>query len=290
MPFSLLVSLLQTASVARWFVLGIVIMLGPSGFAVAKEESHTSTADTANTKEPPLSQAAISAREDIAKILEGADFNRKVTKKSWRFKNREDMKQDEEIPDWFIGFIEFLEKYFGSGDANEPENQANIGMMIAKSIEFILWVVGISIVILVIYHYRDYLKDLIREAGEKKSVKRDTPTVLFGLDVTQESLPENVPEQVKRLWREGSTREAMGLLYRATLSCLIEEYQFQFPESATENECASIVQQSSQSDLKGYVQGLTRIWQRLAYGHRTPADDDVISLCDRWPEIFAHGR
>ena len=156
-------------------------------------------------------------------------------------------------------------------------------------LEFLLWIVGISIVLLIIYHYRDYLKSLVKEISRKSAPDTEKPALLFGLDVTEESLPDNVPEQVMALWRRGAAREAMGLLYRATLSRLINQYNFKFSESATEKECAEIVSQSSMNEINTYMQNLTRLWQRLAYGHREPSETDVVSLCKNWPEVFPDG-
>ena len=104
--------------------------------------------------------------------------------------------------------------------------------------------------------------------------------------VRKESLPENVPEQVMAMWRDGSERDSLGLLYRATLSRLIQDYDFNFNESATEKECADIVSNSGMKDIDSYLQGLTITWQRLAYGHRLPGEPEVITLCENWPEIF----
>lgn len=235
-----------------------------------------------------LSAQALEAREDIAQVLSDEAFGRDVTKKSWRFKSAEDLADDEEIPDWLIQFVEFLEKHFS--DTQDDEPPSSIGLLMASGLEFLLWVAGISLLLFLLYHYRDYLKAFARAGKLPKKAVSAAPAVLFGLDVRKESVPENVPEQVLALWRQGEAREALGLLYRATLSRLIHQYHFTFNESATEKECADLVRHSGTKELDSYMQGLTRTWQRLAYGHRLPDEQDVIGLCKIWPVIFADGN
>ena len=74
----------------------------------------------------------------------------------------------------------------------------------------------------------------------------------------------------------------MSLLYRAALSRLIERYHVAFRSSHTEAECAALVRAHGLESLSDYFWQLTRVWQRLAYGHLLPADDVVRGLCERW--------
>ena len=100
--------------------------------------------------------------------------------------------------------------------------------------------------------------------------------------MTPESLPEDVPAQVMRLWEEGDRREALGLLYRASLSRLIERYEFAFRASYTEAECAAVVKARGIDSLSDYFWRLTDVWRRLAYGHLEPPGETVQGLCRNW--------
>lgn len=256
-------------------------------FMLMFSAGHAVTPDN-DVKPPVISAESQAARDDVKKILDGPDFNREKTKRSWRFKDTDEIKEDEEIPEWLIRFIEFLEEYF-TNDSDE-ESTSNIGVLIAKVMEFILWVSVISLVFFLLYYYRDFLKLMLTDKGTSKKQSFKKPEVLFGLDIRQESLPEDVPQQVLSLWRDGAARESLGLLYRATLSGLIHQYNFKFTESATENECADIVNHSGMMDIYNYLKMLTTIWQRLAYGHRMPQESDVMALCKSWPEIFSNEK
>ncbi|MEM7468546.1 MAG: DUF4129 domain-containing protein, partial [Pseudomonadota bacterium] len=137
-----------------------------------------------------------------------------------------------------------------------------------------------------VYRYRDILRELIAQGTTAQEESRAPVEELFGLSVKKETIPENVADEVLSLWRNGSHRMAMGLLYRATLSHLVHDFSFQFEESHTEQECASIVNETEDRALAHFMNTLTSSWQRFAYGHLLPPDDDIYAFCAQWREIF----
>jgi len=261
----------------------IVLVMG----ALVLTVSHAQTTPRPIDEKLDLSAQALEAREDIAEVLRGEAFGHEVTKKSWRFKSAEALADDDEVPDWLIRFVEYWEKYL-SDTSEEKTPEPGVGLFVAKALEVLLWGAGFSLLLFLLYHYREYIKAfaMTRKLPEKAV---SAPEVLFGLDVRNESVPENVPEQVLSLWHQGAGREALGLLYRATLSRLIHQYHFTFNESATEKECADLVHHRGMNELDAYMQALTQTWQRLAYGHRTPDEREVIGLCENWPVLFSRG-
>ena len=264
-----------------------IALLVPTVLLISPD-SHAREVSKEAVEKVDISSEGKAARQDIDAVLNGGDFNQKETLKKWRFKNSKEMADSDEAPDWLIRFIEFLEGLRSDdADSNKNEQGNGLALLIAKGLEFILWVAGISLLLFLIYYYREYILGLASglKMPEKKVINK--PVVLFGLDVRKESIPDDVTEKVLQKWREGMTREALGLLYRATLSQLIHKYSFEFMDSATEMECANIVNGSDEAELKNYFQGLTRIWQRMAYGHQAPDEHEVIILCESWPGIFA---
>ena len=85
-----------------------------------------------------------------------------------------------------------------------------------------------------------------------------------------------------RIWGEGGYREALSLLYRASLSRLIERYELAFRASHTEAECAALVKAHGVDSLSDYFWQLTNVWRRLAYGHLKPETQVIQGLCDGW--------
>ncbi|MCU7870859.1 MAG: DUF4129 domain-containing protein, partial [Candidatus Thiodiazotropha sp. (ex Lucinoma borealis)] len=78
----------------------------------------------------------------------------------------------------------------------------------------------------------------------------------------------------------------LSLLYRASLSVLVHVYSLQISEGATEGECLENAQGFVKDDLNDYFTQLTRVWQKLAYGHIQPKYELAVKLCQEWPGHF----
>lgn len=222
-----------------------------------------------------------SATELIEKVLEGDDFGADKTVRKWRFKNMVEENRDK-IPQWFIDFIEWLELNFDFKDgADEDADKAS--MTFADWIKVLLIVAFVALLAYLLVHFRAPLQRW-RAEGEKKPA----PEVMFGLDVTPESIPDDVPTQVMRLWQDGQHREALGLLYRAALSHLIEHHQLSFKASHTEAECAALVRAQGVGPLSDYFTRLTHVWRYLAYGHEIPEQQLLQQLCQQWETEMKH--
>jgi hypothetical protein len=208
-----------------------------------------------------------SAAELIGQVLQGEDFGRERTVRKWRFK---DWSKDagDTFPDWVIEVVQWLESHSGWWQGLSA---------IATWFKIMLVVLFVG---LLLYLARRFYGPLARLGPRHASEK--APDILFGLDVTPASLPADVPAQVMRLWAGGSCREALGLLYRASLSRLIDRHQLSFRASHTEVECAALVRARGIESMSRYFWSLTQVWRRLAYGHRLPPGDTVRDLCEGW--------
>jgi hypothetical protein len=264
-------------------IFGLLLMLPGA------QHVHAATADenvgraivasaTANT--PRLDDLQLQSKRLINDVLEGDDFHKLVRSKGWRLKHRQ--KKTRRAPGWWIAIREFFERHQYLFAA--LRGLFSLG---ARGVEIVLWVVAISLLLLFFLRYRDSLRQFI--GAEKKSDnKHAAPAVLFGLDVSQDSLPADVPTQVQALWHAEQYRAALSLLYRATLSSLMHRFDFSFNDGHTEGECAAIVKQRGNPQLSDYTEQLTHCWQQLAYGHRLPESEQVAVMCRQWWEIFRH--
>ena len=206
--------------------------------------------------------------ELIDEVLKGEDFGQEKTVRKWRFRDWSDEVEEDTFPEWLIEFFEWWE-------ANVDWSTDFTGF--AAWLKVMLVVMFVGLLIYLLRRYRGPLSRLGRApAGEA------APEVLFGLDVTPQSLPSDVPVQVMRLWEAGSYREALSLLYRASLSRLIDKYELAFRTSHTEAECAALVKARGVDSLSDYFWQLTDVWRRLAYGHQLPASETLQALCDGW--------
>ncbi len=214
-----------------------------------------------------------SAARLIEEVLAGPDYGQQKTVRRWRFKGEDEAEEDESVPEWIVDFLEWLESLAGFRDGVSQ---------FAGWLKLFLIAGFVLLVVYLLRRYRGPLGSLVRREPTAKA-----PEVLFGLDVTPESLPRDVPAEVRELWHAGQFREATGLLYRASLSRLIDRHALEFRASHTEAECAELVRARGIDSLSAFFGDLTRVWRRLAYGHQVPADDVIDRLCDAWMRELA---
>ncbi len=207
-----------------------------------------------------------SAAALINQVLQGPDFGTEKTVRKWRFKDWGDEDEDS-VPEWLIEFIEWWEE---NVDIDDIPSAAGL-------LKFLLIAGFILLVLFLLRRYQGPLSGLVRRRFEEAP-----PEVLFGLDVTPESLPTDVPTEVRTLWGEGQYREAIGLLYRASLSRLIDRHELAFRASHTEAECAALVAQQGIESVSRFFDDLTQVWRRLAYGHQLPPAEKIEALCVDW--------
>lgn len=223
-------------------------------------------------------ERAIDSKQGIIEVLRGPDFYYVEMEPRWRLKGRQEV--EERDLDWIDRIIDLLEGWYELTTAVREGLKKFAGLF-----EVAVWLLLGLLIAYVVYKYRRGFARMFRywRAAEPSFSK---PELLFGLDVRTESLPDDVCSEVVQLWDAGREREAVALLYRATLSSLIHQYSFEFYAGFTEQECMAVVERGNNSALSQYVEQLTRLWQRLAYAHQLPERAQVIALCTGWQELF----
>ncbi len=158
----------------------------------------------------------------------------------------------------------------------------------AELARVLLWVVALAGVVWVALRYRHWARR--ERARPERRVAPPPPATLFGLDVTPASLPRHVAGEAATLWRSGRRREALALLYRATLARLMADHGLRFEEGATEGECLRRIEARCDPALGDYFALLAGHWRRTAYGHRPPSDEEAEGLWRRWSALFGEER
>lgn len=205
----------------------------------------------------------------IEEILRGEDFNRKEIDKSWRFPIDFSPKEDKENDGGFDdSFYKIIESLIGGT---------------AKWGELILWVLVLCLIFYLIFRYRHWFSELVPEGSRQR---KSRPETLFGLAITEESLPDDVGACALKFWREGNHREALALLYRACLAQLVVK-GLELEDGDTELECLGATEANTASlklknEALAYFKVLTGHWRKLAYGHIVPQEDEAESLCVNW--------
>ncbi|OZG75197.1 hypothetical protein BTA51_02085 [Hahella sp. CCB-MM4] len=212
------------------------------------------------------------AQDDIQQILSGPEFRRKdVTRvpKLWKDWLESDTGNDEgdiaAPPDWILW----------------------LGQNLAKVFQAAAWIAIILVILYVLYRHRDALL----AAVSRGSVVRARPalTRVMNMDIREISLPESVSKAAQTLWQQKKCREAIALLYRASLSRLVNRFPLRLSPGATEGDCLQEVRRLNKEEISSYFAKLTRSWQAVAYAHHIPSQTDFQELCQGWVSLFESG-
>jgi hypothetical protein len=145
---------------------------------------------------------------------------------------------------------------------------------------FYLLLVGLLVGLgILIYRNRHIFE---RWGGEKKSSAPKT-TAVMGMDVTPESLPEDIVNAARQAWRNGEEQQALSLLYRGAIVWLIHRADVPIAESDTEGDCLNRVTHIADREKGTYFSELTWEWIAVAYGKTRLRDEVIETLCERWP-------
>lgn len=161
--------------------------------------------------------------------------------------------------------------------------------VMAKTLEILLWALLSGAIAWLIWRYRDWLQAFVsRRPTPRKALLQPAPHQLFGLDVSQDTLPKDIAASVEDLW-QSQPREALGLLYRALLSRLLHDFHLPLTAADTEGQVLEHIRGLEQPALQAFGSSLTLHWQNLAYGHRLPPAHLQQELCDAWRALFDTG-
>lgn len=182
----------------------------------------------------------------------------------------------------------WLPEFMLQPDDPEPVEPPGVDVeLLALLLELLGWGLLIFLVVWLVFRYA-HLIPALRDVRLPERDRKDEaiPETLFGLDVREASLPDDVIGEVRQRWQAGETREALALLYRGTLSRLLNLYSVEFNRGDTEGDCLRRVAYLQRRDLNEYFRSLTSVWLQLAYAHRHPRFEQVDQLCEQWPALF----
>jgi hypothetical protein len=88
------------------------------------------------------------------------------------------------------------------------------------------------------------------------------------------------------LWQAGQRREALALVYRASVLRLSARLDLPFPPGATEADCLRRSRRLQDADARASFQAVLLAWQRAAYAHQFPDRADFDALVAEWSRRF----
>ncbi len=256
-------------------VLLLVLVIGNSNVNIITPAQ----AETSKVHYSELSNAQ--ASDIIKKVMATDEFNTKVKTKSWQLKDGA------------------LKDFFNKKDKDDKKDKDSsafefLSALLSAIIGNILYVLlGIAVFVLLVYLGFKLIKYLPESNFSffKKNKTEEKLESIFGLDLAPESLPDDVGTQAWLLWQGEQFIAALSLLYRGSLSKLVNQNGVKLPYSATEGDCIRILKNSHIKEnqaLINYFEVLTLMWQRAAYAHQLPELLAVKKICESWPGIFQH--
>lgn len=179
---------------------------------------------------------------------------------------------------------ERLKREADAGKSRELAGSA--AKMVALAMEWGLWLLLGVLLLVLLLTARRWLPWL-RGSGRRKAASASA--------VTEDSitLPEVVPPDVatraRELWDRGLPRQALALLYRASVGTVVERSGVVLPPGATEAQVLRASRRMPDARDRELSGAIVRMWQYAAYGNRLPSRDAFAALADalqaqyRWP-------
>ncbi|MCC8447265.1 DUF4129 domain-containing protein, partial [Xanthomonas translucens pv. translucens] len=184
----------------------------------------------------------------------------------WKKRDRNDDDDDEKKPD-----PAKPDPRFGRGLL------ASVAAVFAFVGEWGMWLLAGMLVLVLLLTARHWLP-WMRGSGRKRAAV-ETP-VAHAPVLSAEPLPDDVATSARRLWREGRQRDALALLYRASVATVCERANLALPPGATEAQCLRASRRLPDAADRDLFARMVRTWQYAAYAARLPDDDAFDGLLD----------
>ncbi|MBO9873488.1 MULTISPECIES: DUF4129 domain-containing protein [Xanthomonas] len=151
----------------------------------------------------------------------------------------------------------------------------------AQAIAFVgrwgMWLLAGILLLVLLLTARHWLP-WMRGTGRRRATVPAAPEHMPVL--APQPLPDDVATVARRAWREGRHRDALALLYRASVATLCERASVVLPPSATEAQCLRAAQRLPDDVDRSLFARMVRVWQHAAYAGRLPEDDAFDALVD----------
>ncbi|SEG81454.1 DUF4129 domain-containing protein [Marinobacterium lutimaris] len=248
-------------ALAAWVGLGLL-----SPLAATPAEASVYSTEAAGAEQ---------AREEIRQILETPPFVIEKQVEEWEWKDK-----PTEVPE-----PESLEGWEWLADLARWMDQMNLGWLF-QLVEVLLWAaLGLLLFLLT----RALVKHLKAYNGPEYKPPQPVagPRVIMGMEISADSLPEDMDAAITRAFEQGDMRLAVSLIYRHILHLLVDARRVPLESWYTELECAAAVRSRAELNVDSRFDELTRLWLRLAYAHQAPDRQQAERLYRELREVLA---
>ncbi|EKF75008.1 hypothetical protein A11A3_06126 [Alcanivorax hongdengensis A-11-3] len=213
------------------------------------------------------------ARQQAIEVLAGKDFMPMEEAHERRWKDQSDSESD-----WMRALWKWLMEH-------KPEEKNHDPMSLPDGlIRTLAWLLFIAVALWLIIRILRYLDQGGTTAGRKG--ESAPPTHVAGLDIRQQSLPDNLTAAINQALQANDIRTALSLLLRAVLADLLPRYPVRVHRGTTEQQCLrALRQQHGEQPLFAYLARLVDAWVRTAWAHRPVEASQVRELLDHWQQL-----
>jgi hypothetical protein len=138
----------------------------------------------------------------------------------------------------------------------------------------------VLVLLLTARHWLPWMRGSVRKRAPIESPVAHAPVL------SAEPLPDDVATLARRLWREGRQRDALALLYRASVATVCERANLVLPPGATEAQCLRASRRLPDEADRSLFARMVRTWQYAAYAARLPDDDAFAGLLDELQQQY----
>jgi len=159
---------------------------------------------------------------------------------------------------------------------NRPD-LSGLAALLARLGEWGLWIVAGVLLVVVIVTAPRWLRWL---RGSVRAPRAPAATVATVPVAMPDVLPDDIAAAARRLWQAGRPRDALALLYRASVESMAAQAQVELPPGATEAQCLRAARRLPLAAARELFARVVRVWQYAAYAGRLPAQDEFDALLD----------
>lgn len=148
-----------------------------------------------------------------------------------------------------------------------PEVVTGAVALIALVTEWGLWILVGLLVLGLLLTARRWLP-WMRGSGRRRAPVESA----VGEDslVLPDILPPDIATRARELWRQGRPRQALALLYRASVDTVAERSGVVLPPGATEGQVLRASRRMAEAGDRDAFAAIVRLWQYAAYADRLP--------------------
>lgn len=160
-------------------------------------------------------------------------------------------------------------------DLGGPAWLAGIGNVFAFIGEWGLWILAGALALALLAtarYWLPWMRGAVRSRAAKPAAMESEALVL------PEALPDDVATAARRLWADGRARDALALLYRASVESMTARADIVLPPGATEAECLRASRRMPQAEDRQLFTRMVRVWQYAAYAQQLPAENEFDGL------------